>query len=94
METTQPLERTVILAHKNGLHLTPITKLVKQTSDFNCDVTLSFDGKTASAKSAVELMLLGATEGAELVVRASGADDAEAAILCVTTILEIPPEGA
>ena len=94
METTQPLERRVILAHKNGLHLTPITKLVKQTSDFNCDVTLSFDGKTASVKSAVELMLLGATEGAELVVRASGADDAESAIVCVAAILEIPPEGA
>ncbi|HAD58058.1 MAG TPA: HPr family phosphocarrier protein [Planctomycetaceae bacterium] len=87
METTQPLERRVILAHKNGLHLTPITMLVQRTADFQCDVRLSFDGKTASAKSAVELMLLGATEGAELVVQASGADDAEAAIDCVASVL-------
>ncbi len=88
-----PTRRQVTLAHRNGLHLPPITLLVKQASQFAADIRISFDGKVASAKSAMELMLLGATHGSELTVEAEGAD-ADPAIYAVSRILETEAESA
>lgn len=79
MGAEESIRRQVILAHENGLHLTPITRLVQELTGFSSDVVLTYDGKSASAKSAVELMLLGATEGSELLVEAKGSDAAAAA---------------
>ncbi|MEQ9411539.1 MAG: HPr family phosphocarrier protein [Fuerstiella sp.] len=87
MGADEPTRRRVTLAHKNGLHLSPITELVKKASQFASEVRICFDGKEASAKSAVELMLLGATHGAELTIEASGAD-ADPAVRAVSEILE------
>ena len=93
MEEADSVQRLVTLAHENGLHLTPITRLVQEISEFSSDVTLSFDDKDANAKSAVELMLLGATQGAELRVTASGSD-ADAAIAAAERILGQPFDAA
>lgn len=79
MGAEESVRRQVILAHENGLHLTPITRLVQELNEFQSEVTLTYDGKAASGKSAVELMLLGATEGSELLVEANGADASAAA---------------
>ena len=87
MEQSGALSRSVVLGHENGLHLTPITALVQCTTQFEAEVTLSFNGKSASAKSAVELMLLGATHGSLIAVEAEGVD-AEQAIDATSEILE------
>lgn len=89
MGNGDPIRGLVTLGHKNGLHLTPITALVQQTSKLNADVSISFNGKVASAGSAVELMLLGATHGAQLDVEASG-EQAEQALAAVRCVLESP----
>lgn len=82
-----PIQRVVTLRHENGLHLTPIQLLVKKSTNFESDVFITFDGKTASTKSALELMVLGPTKGAQLDVEARGAD-AEQAIQAISSILE------
>lgn len=87
MEESDPIQRQVTLGHVNGLHLTPIQRLVQRASQFQADVQISFDGKSASAQSAMELMVLGATHGAMLTLEASGPDSDEA-ILAVSRILE------
>ncbi len=74
MGESETSRREVKLAHRNGLHLTPIQQLVKAMNAYSSDVTLHFDGKSASAKSPMDLMLLGATCGAVLALEASGAD--------------------
>ncbi len=91
MGADEPTRCRVTLAHRNGLHLSPITMLVKQASQFTSDIKISFNGKVASAKSALELMLLGATHGAELTIEAEGSD-AGAAITAVSHILETEAE--
>jgi len=55
-------------------------------SPFTSDVHIHFDGRMASAKSAMELMLLGATFGAVLTVEANGSD-ADGAVEKVAEIL-------
>lgn len=72
-------KRTVKLAHRNGLHLTPIQQLVKAVSAYSSAVKIYFDGKSANAGSAMDLMLLGATFGANLDLEATG-EDAELAL--------------
>ncbi len=91
MSADEPNRRQITLACPNGLHLSPITTLVKEVSPLNADVKISFDGKSASAKSAMELMLLGAPQGAKLALEATGSD-ASAALDAVSRILEMHGE--
>lgn len=72
------IRNQVILANPNGLHLSPISALVKTAMKFEAEVKISFNGNTASAKSAMDLMLLGATCGSQLTVEATGSDAAAA----------------
>lgn len=78
MEDGSISRREVALAYRNGLHLTPIQLLVKRSSQFECDLRVCYDGKTANAKSAMDLLLLGATHGAVLTLEASGVDSEKA----------------
>ena len=87
MSAEEPNRRQITLACPNGLHLSPITTLVKEVSPLDADVKISFDGKSASAKSAMELMLLGAPRGAQLALEATGSD-ADAALDAVSRIIE------
>ncbi len=87
----QMARRTVKLAHRNGLHLTPIQQLVKAVSGYSSAVKLHFDGKSANAGSAMDLMLLGATFGANLELEATG-DDAEAALAAAESVLSTAPD--
>ncbi|MCA9047333.1 MAG: HPr family phosphocarrier protein [Planctomycetaceae bacterium] len=86
MSDAESVTRAVTLACRNGLHLTPITALVKKASGFSSDIRIRFNHKVANAKSAMDLMLLGATCGAVLHVEATGEDAADA-IDAVDTVL-------
>ena len=86
MSADEPHTQQITLACPNGLHLSPITTLVKEVTPLDADVKISFDGKSASAKSAIELMLLGAPQGAGLALEATGRD-AHAALDAVSRIL-------
>lgn len=72
-------DTTVKLTVANGLHLSPISQVVQRASSFSAEIRLSFDGKTADAKSVYDLMLLAAPFGAVLKLEAIG-KDAKAAV--------------
>ena len=72
------MERSTIVRVHEGLHARPATRFVKLAKSFECDVEIIRDGKAASAKSSVKLMLLGVKENQEVLVRANGADAVEA----------------
>ena len=72
------IRRQVRVTPEHGLHLTPISLLVRSATKFAAAMSLSFDGKRADVKSAFDLMLLAAPCGAMLDLECSGAD-AEAA---------------
>lgn len=81
--------RHIILGIANGLHLAPISRVVKSLNGLDCSVNIEFDGRSADARSAADLMLLAATHGAPLTISAEGTD-AGAAVEAVCAILEQP----
>ena len=83
------LTRQITLGIANGLHLAPISRIVNSLGGLDCQVQIEFNGRTANARSASDLMLLAATHGAPLSVIAQG-QDAEAAAKAVVAILENP----
>lgn len=74
----EPIRGTVTLVNPDGLHLRPLTTLVREMADFDAEVSITFAGNVASTKSAMELMVLGAACGSELSIEATGAQAAEA----------------
>ena len=69
--------------NEEGLHLRPITLLVRCATTFSSSISLFFDGHRADAKSAFDLMLLAAPCGAILNLEVSGQDaDAAADSIC------------
>ena len=57
-----------------GLHARPAGDLAELASEFDADIAVRNGGRTASAKSVTELMLLDATEGCELEFHLVGRD--------------------
>jgi phosphotransferase system HPr (HPr) family protein len=70
------IERKLTVKHKNGLHARPITSIVKTAQKFNCNLHLmsTVNNKKADCKSILSLLLLGATQGTELILYSSGPD--------------------
>jgi len=77
-EGSEPIRRQVTLTVEQGLHLTPISVLVRHAGKFSCRITLTFDGRVADARSVYDLMLLGAPCGSIMTLETDGSD-AEAA---------------
>ena len=73
------IQRLVRVTPEHGLHLSPISQLVRKAMTFSSSISLSFDDRKADVKSAFDLMLLAAPCGAVLTLEASGADATEAA---------------
>ncbi len=79
MSETSIIQRQVTVTCENGLHLSPISQLVRRAVGFASTISLSFDGRRADVKSAFDLMLLAAPAGAVLDLETSGADAHQAA---------------
>ena len=62
-----------------GMHARPAGELAHIASAFDSEVTVEHAGRAASAKNVIELMLLEATAGSVLTVRAEGPDAQKAA---------------
>ena len=71
-------EQSVIVRVKEGLHARPATRFVQLAKSFNCEVLLDYNGKSASAKSSVKVMLLNVKENTELRVTTSGENEDKA----------------
>ncbi len=76
-------ERAVTFEHvirdPKGIHARPAGELARVASGFQADITVEHAGRAASARSVVELMLLEATQGSALTVRATGHNAPQAA---------------
>ena len=68
------VEREVSLVNPHGLHARPISRVVELSRRFQAQVEIEFQGRTASGRSVLELMSLGAGPGSKLTLRADGPD--------------------
>jgi len=86
------MERSVIVRVRDGLHARPATRFVKLAKGFSSDIQILANGKAASAKSSVRLMLLSIKENDEITLKVEGTDAADA-IDALTTYLGNPEAG-
>jgi phosphocarrier protein HPr len=83
----QMQEQTVTLGSKSGLHARPAAVFVQKAKEFQSQITISKDDKTANGKSILSIITLGAKQGDQVVLKVNG-DDAQTAMRKLVTLLE------
>ncbi|MCY2953483.1 MAG: HPr family phosphocarrier protein [Planctomycetota bacterium] len=77
----------VIIRNRLGLHARPSMALTDLANTFECDIVVRADGRTANAKSVMDLFSkLQAAKGAEIVIEANGPNE-EQAILAMQDLV-------
>jgi phosphocarrier protein len=76
----------VTLPSEVALHARPAATFVREAVAFPGEVTVEANGKSANAKSILEVLALGARGGAELTIAASGEGATEAVEQLVTLV--------
>ena len=74
----EKVEKTLTVGNRLGLHARVATMMVQTMRNYSCQVTLVKDGVEVDARSVLGLLLLAASPGSEIVVRAQGVDCMEA----------------
>lgn len=72
------LSRSVVIPNRRGLHARAAAKLVTMGERFGAAIDVAFNGQSVPARSIMGLMMLGAGQGATLVLHAEGWDAREA----------------
>ena len=76
------IEREVVIGHRLGLHARAAARLVQLSGGFQSSITLFRSGignrVEADARSILSILLLAATYGSKIGVRADGVDEAQA----------------
>jgi phosphocarrier protein len=80
---------TVTIVNKLGLHARPAMAFAETAARYGCAVRVRRGDQKIDGKSVMEIMLLAATEGTELEIKAEG-DDAER---CVSELRELVSRG-
>jgi len=76
--TSQPLQRSVRVLNRQGLHARPADLLVRCASGYQSEIFLHKGPEQVDCRSILSLLTLGATEGTELTITAEGADAPQA----------------
>jgi phosphocarrier protein HPr len=80
-------EARVVLTNKMGLHARPSTQIATTAGRYAAEVQIAKDGLVVDAKSVLELLMLAAECGSELVITANG-DDAQAVVQALVGLVQ------
>lgn len=80
-------ETSLTVNHEVGLHARPAALFVKTAGKFDADVRVSCGGRDVNAKSILQVLTLGAEQGAVITVRAEG-EDASGALDALRELVE------
>ncbi len=78
--------KTLTIKNKLGLHARASSQLMKTASRFQSEITIKFNDRTVDAKSIIDLLTLGASQGKEVELAAEGEDE-QAAMDAVVTLI-------
>ena len=73
-----PVSRVVVIENEQGLHARPAEMFARTALGYESQVAVIRGDRRVDGKSIIELLTMGATQGTELVVEASGRDAAAA----------------
>lgn len=79
-------EIKINVEHNAGLHARPASLFVQTAKRYNSQITVSHEARSANAKSILSVLTLGASRGAELLIRAEG-EDADAALEALQALI-------
>jgi len=86
-------EKTLKIINELGLHARAATKLVQLASKYPCEVTLTKDGHEVNGKSIMGVLMLVASKGSTVTIKAKGDRDEEAVAVIVQLIEDKFGEG-
>lgn len=72
-------QRVVTVSNPMGIHMRPADVIARTASKFQCQIEIEKDGQSIDCKSILGILTLGARQGTQLNIRASG-EDAEQAV--------------
>jgi phosphocarrier protein HPr len=93
MASANTSEQTLLIQNELGLHARAATKFVQQASKFPCDVSITKDGQEVNGKSIMGVLMLVASKGTSVTVRARGDRAPEALAALVALINDKFGEG-
>jgi phosphotransferase system HPr (HPr) family protein len=70
--STETFTRAVTVTNRHGLHARPALVIVKTVQKYDAQVTIRRDGQIVDAASIFDLLSLGAAQGTELNLSATG----------------------
>jgi phosphotransferase system HPr (HPr) family protein len=79
-------EKTLTIVNKLGLHARAATKLAQLSQQFDAEIIISLNDKSANAHSIMALMLLAGGQGKNVTIKTSG-KDAKQALLAVCQLI-------
>jgi phosphocarrier protein HPr len=80
-------EKAIKIQNELGLHARAATKLVQLASKYPCDFTLTKDGHEVNGKSIMGVLMLVASKGSTVTLRAKG-DRAQEAVDAVAALID------
>jgi phosphocarrier protein HPr len=69
-----PLQRTLLLQNRQGLHHRPAMLLINTIKEFNCSVSVEVDGFVVDGRNIIGLLSLAAGPGSKFAFTATGED--------------------
>jgi phosphotransferase system HPr (HPr) family protein len=84
-ETLMP-EITLTIQHKVGLHARPAARFVQTAKKFKSDIRVTHKEREANAKSILNVLTLGANQGAVVTIYAKG-EDADQALATLEALI-------
>ena len=80
-------ETSLLIQNELGLHARAATKFVQTASKFPCEVTLSKDGHEVNGKSIMGVLMLVASKGSLVTIKAKG-DRANEAVIALAALID------
>ena len=84
---SEAAKRTVVIKNELGLHARAATKFVQLAGKYPCDVTVTKDGHEVNGKSIMGVLMLVASKGTTVTLRAKG-DKAQEVVDAVAALID------
>jgi len=82
-----PAQVKVTIQNRLGMHARPAMSFVDTASNFASDIQVKKGSQSVDGKSIMQMMMLAATQGTELIVVADG-DDADDALAALVSLVD------
>ena len=87
MAPGEATERAAVIKNELGMHARAATKFVQLAAKYPCDVTVVKDGHEVNGKSIMGVLMLVASKGTTVTIKAKG-DRAQEAVTAIAALID------